>query len=128
MENKPFIFGIATSGGNFTNREKEATRLLSNFTNGVNTVLVSPRRWGKTSLVKKVSQLAQSDNLKVVYLDIFSCRTDKEFYDNFASAVLKQTSSKLEELLETAKLFLSRISPRFNIGLDPMTDFQCHWN
>ena len=51
MENKPFIFGVATSGDNFTDREKETERLLLNFQHGVNTVLISPRRWGKTSLV-----------------------------------------------------------------------------
>ena len=123
MENKPFIFGVATSGDNFTDREKETARLLSNFTHGVNTILISPRRWGKTSLVKRVCKLTQSDKLKIVYLDIFACRTDKEFYDAFASAVLKQTSSKFEELMENAKFFLSRISPKFTIGSDPLSDF-----
>ena len=123
MENKPFIFGVATSGDNFTDRKKETERLLLNFQYGVNTVLISPRRWGKTSLVKKVCGLAQSDNLKVVYLDIFSCRSDKEFYNAFATAVIKQTSSKFEEWLDNAKLFLSRITPKISIGPDPMTDF-----
>ena len=123
MENKPFIFGVATSGDNFTDREKETERLLLNFRHGVNTVLISPRRWGKTSLVQKACGLAQSDKLKVVYLDIFSCRNDKDFYTAFAAAILKQTSSKLDEWLENAKLFLSRISPKISIGTDPMTDF-----
>lgn len=123
MHNKPFIFGVATSGDNFTDRGKETERLLLNFQNGVNTVLISPRRWGKTSLVQKVCHLAQSDKLKVVYLDIFSCRSDKDFYNAFAAAVLKQTSSKLDEWLENAKSFLSRISPKISIGTDPMTDF-----
>lgn len=123
MDYKPFIFGVATSGDNFTDREKETERLLMNFQHGVNTVLISPRRWGKTSLVQKVCRLAQSDKLKVVYLDIFSCRSEKDFYDMFASSVLKQTSSKLEEWLENSKLFLSRIVPKMSIGPDPMTDF-----
>ena len=123
MESKPFIFGIATSGDNFTDRKKDTERLLLNFQHGVNTVLISPRRWGKTSLVQKVCHLAQSDELKVVYLDIFSCRSDKDFYDAFAAAVLKQTSSKLDEWLENVKLFLSRISPKISLGTDPMTDF-----
>ena len=79
MENKPFIFGVATSGDNFTDREKETERLLLNFRHGVNTVLISPRRWGKTSLVQKACRLAQSDKLKIVYLDIFSCRSDRDF-------------------------------------------------
>lgn len=123
MENKPFIFGIATSGDNFTDRKKETERLLLNFQHGINTVLISPRRWGKTSLVQKVCRLAQSDKLKVVYLDIFSCRSDKEFYNAFATAIIKQTSSKFEEWLDNAKLFLSRITPKISIGPDPMTDF-----
>ena len=123
MGNKPFIFGVATSGDNFTDRKKETERLLLNFQYGVNTVLISPRRWGKTSLVKKVCGLAQSDNLKVVYIDIFSCRSDKEFYNAFATAIIKQTSSKFEEWVETAKLFLSRITPKISISPDPMTDF-----
>jgi hypothetical protein len=123
MENKPFIFGVATSGDNFTDREKETEHLLLNFRHGINTVLISPRRWGKTSLVQKVCRLAQSDKLKVVYLDIFSCRSDRDFYDAFAAAVLKQTSSKLDEWLDNARLLLSRISPKISMSTDPMTDF-----
>lgn len=123
MESKPFIFGVATSGDNFTDREKETARLLSNFQHGVNTVLISPRRWGKTSLVQKVCRLTQSDKLKIVYLDIFSCRSDGDFYNAFAAAVLKQTSSEWDEWVENAKLFLSRISPRISLGPDPMSDF-----
>lgn len=123
MEKKPFIFGVAAAGDNFTDREKETERLLLNFRHGVNTVLISPRRWGKTSLVQKVCRLAQSDQLKIVYLDIFSCRSDRDFYNAFAAAILKQTSSKLEEWLEDTRLFLSRTTPRISVGNDPMTDF-----
>lgn len=35
MGNKPFIFGVATSGDNFTDRKKETERLLMNFRHGV---------------------------------------------------------------------------------------------
>ena len=50
MENKPFTFGVATSGDNFTDREKETERLLLNFRHSINTVLISPRRWGTESM------------------------------------------------------------------------------
>ncbi len=109
---KPFVFGVATSGDNFTDREKETQRLLLNFAHGVNTVLISPRRWGKTSLVKKVAQLSQDSKRKVVYIDIFSCRTENEFYRLFATSILKQTSSKWEEWIENTKQFLSHINPK----------------
>ncbi len=123
MTEKPFTFGVATAGENFTDREQETARLLANFRYGVNTILISPRRWGKTSLVKKVCGLAESDKLRVVFMDIFSCRTEKDFYDMFAETVLKQTASKWEEWVENAKVFLSRISPKISMGPDPMTDF-----
>lgn len=123
MENKPFVFGVAASGNNFTDRKSETARLLTNFRSGVNTVLISPRRWGKTSLVRKVCRLAQTDELKIVYLDIFSCRSDADFYDAFASAVLKQTSTKVEEWMENIRQFLSRISPKISLGADPAADF-----
>lgn len=123
MENKPFVFGVAASGDNFTDRKNETARLLTNFRSGVNTVLISPRRWGKTSLVRKVCRLAQTDELKIVYLDIFSCRSDADFYDAFASAVLKQTSTKVEEWMENIRQFLSRISPKISLGADPAADF-----
>ena len=123
MENRPFTFGVAASGENFTDREAETKRLLTNFRHGVNTILISPRRWGKTSLVQKVCRLAQSDKLRVVYMDAFSCRSERDFCDAFASAVLKQTSTKAEEWLESVKLFLSRVSPKISLGPDPMTDF-----
>ena len=122
-DSKPFVFGVATSGENFTDREKETERLLRNFKNGVNTVLISPRRWGKTSLVRKAGSLAASAALKVVYLDIFSCRDERDFYNAFAAAVLRQTSSKLEEWLDDIRQFLSRLSPKVTFGTDPMTDF-----
>ena len=120
---KPFVFGVATSGDNFTDREKETQRLLLYFTHGVNTILISPRRWGKTSLVKKVAQLAQTKTRKIVYLDIFSCRTESEFYRLFATSVLKQTSSKWDEWVENTKQFLAHINPKISIGTDPMNDF-----
>ena len=48
-----FVFGKTVSGDAFTDREKDTAKLVSNFQYGVNTFLLSPRRWGKTSLVKK---------------------------------------------------------------------------
>lgn len=123
MENKPFVFGVAASGDNFTDRENETARLLMNFRSGVNTILISPRRWGKTSLVRKVCRLAQSEELKIVYLDIFSCRSDDDFYAAFASAVLKQTSSKAEEWMEHIRQFMSRINPKVSFGVDTAADF-----
>ena len=71
MQN-PFVFGKAAEGVHFTDRKQDALRLSANLSHGINTVLISPRRWGKTSLVKKVIEDVSSDEIKVVFIDIFS--------------------------------------------------------
>jgi len=37
---KPFVYGVAVTGENFTDRKKETKRLKMNFESGVNTVLI----------------------------------------------------------------------------------------
>ena len=119
----PFVFGKAAEGSYFTDRQEDAKRLTANLTHGINTILISPRRWGKTSLVKKVIAEIDHPEIKTVFLDIFQCKSEWEFYRAFATAVIKQTASKLEEWVEMAKTFLANISPKFTFGPDPMTDF-----
>ena len=119
----PFVFGKAAEGEYFTDRQEDANRLTANLTHGINTILISPRRWGKTSLVKKVISEIDQTETKTVFLDIFQCKSEWEFYRAFATAVIKQTATKLEEWVEVAKAFLSSISPKFTFGPDPMTDF-----
>jgi hypothetical protein len=122
MEN-PFIYGMATFGKWFADREEDADRLSVNFTHGVNTILISPRRWGKTSLVLKVAKQISNKNLKVVNLDIFSCRSGEDFYRKFANEIIRQTSNKWEEWSENARQFLSALTPIISIGTDPINDF-----
>ena len=126
----PFVFGKAAEGTYFTDRTEDAKRLHANLTHGINTILISPRRWGKTSLVKKVIADINRPDIKPVFIDIFQCKSEYEFYHAFASAVIKQTSSRLDEWVETAKNFLSNISPKFSFGSDPMNDFSLSfdWN
>ena len=121
--NNPFVFGKAAEGEYFTDRQEDAKRLTANLTHGINTILISPRRWGKTSLVKKVVSEIDHPEIKAVFLDIFQCKSEWEFYHVFATAVIRQTATKLEEWVEMAKTFLSSISPKFTFGPDPMSDF-----
>ena len=65
-----------------------------------------------------------------MFIDIFQCKSEYEFYRHFASSVIRQTSSRLDEWAETAKNFLSNISPKFTFGSDPLNDFTLsfEWN
>lgn len=120
---RPFIYGMSVEGSLFTDRELETQRLKLNFENGVNSILISPRRMGKTSLVKKVMNLVDSNRVKVVYMDIYKCRTEYEFYELFASTIVQSTATKVDKMVETAKEFIMSIVPKVIYSPDPSTEF-----
>ncbi|MBQ6307536.1 MAG: ATP-binding protein [Bacteroidales bacterium] len=120
--NKSFIYGVAVEGNNFTDRTKETRRLKQDFENGQNVILISPRRMGKTSLVRKVQTLVDKD-IVTVYMDIYDCRNEYEFYNKFAAELLKQTAGKAEAVMKNIKEFLVRLSPTISFGPDPNNEF-----
>ena len=122
---KSFVFGVAVSEENFTGRKMESQRLRMDFEAGINTILISPRRWGKTSLVKHVCQQMKNEGSPVitVYLDIFGCKNEYEFYNALATAICQQTASRHQLWWEEAKDFLARLSPRISVSPDPGSEF-----
>ncbi|MCQ2211898.1 MAG: ATP-binding protein [Paludibacteraceae bacterium] len=121
--NKSFVYGVSVSGDNFTDRIKETKRLKMDFENGLNVVLISPRRMGKTSLIKKVQQSVDTEIIHTIYMDIYDCRSEYDFYNKFAESILKQTSNKADVFLERVKNFLTRLTPKVSFNIDPNSDF-----
>lgn len=80
----------------------------------INTMLVSPRRWGKSSLVKMaMTELCEEhSDIRVCYIDAFSISTEAEFYRMFASKVIECASSKVERWISDAKKFLTGVVPQ----------------
>lgn len=114
----PFVFGKIATGTQFTDREQETGLLATNFRNLTNTIVISPRRWGKSSLVRKAGEAASiSDkNLLVCHLDIFNVRTEEEFYTKLAETVLRETASRWEDILSAARQYLSHLVPSISVG------------
>lgn len=50
----PFVFGKIATEKNFTDREQETAHLIQSFTSLVNTIIISPRRWGKKLCVMHI--------------------------------------------------------------------------
>jgi AAA+ ATPase superfamily predicted ATPase len=119
----PFIFGKLANQKHFVNREEEKEMLRKNLEGGINTILISPRRWGKSSLVKEVSLLsAKNEKFAWCFIDMFAIRNERELYETIAKEVLRQTASKQENILNTAGQFFKTLIPKFSYSLDPVTD------
>lgn len=114
----PFSYGRIAEKENFTDRSSEVRLLTQNFKSLINTVIISPRRWGKTSLVNKAAQAVTEENqtILVCQIDIFNCRTEEEFYIAYANAVLKVATSAWEEFVAGVKKYLGRMAPIVSIS------------
>lgn len=125
MKDSPFIYGSTVSTHSFTDREAEAAKLYSNLMNGINTMIISPRRWGKSSLVEKViNDINKKDKkIKTVVIDLFSVSNPEEFLEKLARELVKASSSKWQEWLISGKEFFKSIAPKLSVGTDPVTDF-----
>jgi len=124
MQPVPFVFGRVAVKADFTNRKMEIARLKDNFRMLVNTVIISPRRWGKTSLVFRVSEELRKEEpgLKICRIDLFNVRDEAEFYVSLAREVLQATSTKWEEVGQSAMKFLSRLIPRITFSPDQQNE------
>lgn len=96
MKDSPFVYGTTVSTNSFTNREVETAKLRNNLLGGINTMIISPRRWGKSSLVEKVINDINKTERKVksVIIDLFSVNSEEEFLETFAREVIKASSSR----------------------------------
>ncbi len=125
MKDIPFIYGTTVSVHSFTNREEESLKLKNNLLGGVNTTIISPRRWGKSSLVEKVIYDIAKKNKqhKTLIIDLFSVSSEEEFLEMFAKEVIKASSSKWQEWMNSGKLFFKKLIPKLSIGIEPQSDF-----
>jgi AAA+ ATPase superfamily predicted ATPase len=126
----PFVFGKIAKNENFTDREKETDRLVANFDSLINTIIISPRRWGKSSLVEKAASIAcaNSKSLRICRIDLFSVRNEEQFYELLAMAVLKSASAKWQESVDAAKRFLLRIVPKIVLNADINNEFSMNFD
>lgn len=122
--NAPFQYGTLATKENFIDRVEDRAQLKNFLSSHINVMLVSPRRWGKSSLVKVAMEELQEEDkeVRVCYIDAFSIGSEAEFYRTFASQVIACASSKLEKRIQDAKKFLTGVVPQVVIK-DDVTNF-----
>ena len=119
---RPFIYGYLAEKDNFIDRQKERTQLKTFLSHGINVMLISPRRWGKSSLVKAtMSEMTEEDhNVRVCYIDAFRIHSSQDFYNAYATAVINGLSSAFKKSIEWVKKYLQALTPSITLKSDPL--------
>lgn len=119
MKRNPFIISGYISPEYFCDREEETARILSAVKNGRHMTLFSPRRMGKTGLIRHAFYKGErKKDFIPVYLDIMATSNLKEFSEIFGKAVL----SAIGRNEAVMKKMLKRLSSlRLKLAIDHLT-------
>jgi len=120
----PFVYGKEVSGKNFCNREQEIDELLSDLRNSQNVMLYSPRRFGKTSLIKRVIQTGEGEGIKNVFVDLYSVLEERDFISLFAAAVPTSFEGTIDHILKLAKSLFTKMVPQITLDNEGKPIFQ----
>jgi uncharacterized protein len=128
-EHSPFLIGTVVSGDSFVDREWPRKHLRTNFRSGVNTILISPRRWGKSSLIRQVAMdMSREKNIRFAFVDLFHVRSEQEFIERTTEAVIKTLGKTMDQRMTDVKEFIRSVVPQVSFGIDPQSEFSLKLN
>jgi hypothetical protein len=116
----PFYLQEVPVNAPFCNRAKELKELQSYAEGGANVVLFSPRRYGKTSLVKRIQKKLSDKGAVTIFADFFGVASVDDVAMRLAKAVFAVTHSKdplWKKALKTIRSFRPVLKPDLEGGI-----------
>ena len=109
MEN-PFIFGEIVKQRHFVDREKELQNLIRDLADGQKLFLLSPRRFGKSSLVSLALLKLEKRHIRTVNITVSSYANYEQFLEKFAERVLR-AAGPWDRVKVLVGRFIQRVQP-----------------
>lgn len=121
----PFSFGSVVEGEQFFNRLNEINEIKNDLKSGINLIVYSPRRYGKTSLLLKVQKELEQEGHICIYIDFFKIYSQKRFVELYGEELIKKQGS-LKKAIQLFRGIISGIVPQltFDENGEPKVSFQ----
>ena len=117
MDN-PFVYGEVVPASAFVDRAGELARLSSDLASGQKVFLISPRRYGKSSLVRRALAALDRQGLLCLEVTISSYSSYVAFLEGYARAVLRATT-RWERAVSWIRETLGAVRPEVRLEPDP---------
>lgn len=126
MDSTPFIYGKIVEEESFINRTREFNQVKTNLVRGIHTMLMSPRRYGKSSLVNKVIGEIRDEyeDIKVVRISADEFNNLEEMYSQLIKKVMTEVETKVQKFINVSKRLLKGIVPKISIPVDGINNFE----
>ncbi|MEA1876838.1 MAG: ATP-binding protein [Bacteroidota bacterium] len=118
MKTNPFQFGGLVDDPYFIDRKEELSEIKISLAHGQNMVIYAPRRYGKTSLIKRVAREMEANGHPVVYLDFFRVYSKLRFIELYSQIILSKQTGGIETALKWFKSQVSGLTPTVSLNQD----------
>ena len=112
----PFIYGEYVKGMSFINLKTEIANLTRDLLDSQKIFLISPRRYGKTSLLLRIKHELENKRVKVVYIDLFKCSSNEQLAAALAKELSKFESVSFEKAFKFIKNIISSLRPILSVN------------
>jgi hypothetical protein len=115
MDN-PFVYGEVVPGEAFVDRESELDRLVADLGSGQKVFLISPRRYGKSSLIRQTLESLRRRGALTIDLTVSAYSSYLAFLEGYARAI-----ASVESKWDRARVWLTEAiaSTRPEIRFEP---------
>jgi hypothetical protein len=114
----PFVYGEIVTAAAFADRDEERARLGADLAAGQKVFLISPRRYGKSSLVRDVMRGLARQNFLTVEVTVAASSSYIGFLEAYAHALVA-ADTPASRLRRWATELLGAIRPEFRMDADP---------
>ncbi|MCW2965657.1 MAG: archaeal ATPase [Actinomycetia bacterium] len=115
----PFYFGDLALDEAFTDRKDELKSLETDILNGQNVALIAPRRYGKSSLVRRASLNLAAKGVLVAEVDLMKAPTKERLASHLARAIHDDIASPIFKAKEAALRLFDSLRVKPVITVDP---------
>jgi len=113
----PFEYQRIVAGKTFVDREEELKSLIDALLSGENILLHSPRRLGKSSLLKETLQRIGNKRLSI-YIDLWECLSEEEIAEKLISGIINTAYTTLEKAAAAMREMITSARPLLTVERD----------
>src|SRR6478735_1563551 len=113
----PFVYGEIVPPASFVDRETELDRLTADLLAGQKIFLISPRRYGKSSLVRQALKAAERSGALTVDVTVSSYSSYVAFLEGYARALLG-VETRLDKARAWLRDMLGSVRPEVRVEPD----------
>lgn len=118
----PFRYGTVVDEPFFINRVNELDEIKRSLLSGQNLIIYAPRRYGKTSLIKKVIKDLTEENHPFIYIDFFKIHSKEKLIEEYGKEIFRNYKS-CEKTLKRVSQLVKSLRPVLTVNEKGIPEF-----